>query len=100
MAARYLYDCGYIKNFDPCLGADWTNVYSRGQMTGHILKRNPNLVNNVWRKCEDLRSLKDIYNSFSMQKTFIDEGCYAKAIIKSNADFVQLPWYESSYLPV
>ncbi|KAL3900020.1 MAG: hypothetical protein SGCHY_001636 [Lobulomycetales sp.] len=97
-------DSGYRDGGFPAFLADrLCNIFypgERGQMTGHILKRNPNLVNNVWRKCEDLRSLKDIYNSFSMQKTFIDEGCYAKAIIKSNADFVQLPWYESSYLPV
>ncbi|KAJ3396737.1 hypothetical protein HDU92_002103 [Lobulomyces angularis] len=63
-------------------GTDYTNLYTRGQFTGHNQIKNSELTNNIWRGCEYLNSLENIVQSFLRKGFCMDEGCYGKAVVE------------------
>lgn len=71
---------------------DWRNIYSRGQLTIHNQKTRPDIVNNIWKKCRALSTSSDLTKELGGGELCLDEGCYGKAIVKSDVTFGIFPW--------
>jgi len=73
-------------------GGDWTNLYTRGQFTAHVLKRNPKAVNNIWKYCSQFRTTHNLARAMVYSGLCIDEGCYGRAVFDSKLRFGAFPW--------
>jgi hypothetical protein len=91
-----------LHNFDIYTSSFGDNyrVYLRGQLTIH---RNDAFINNLWRRCEHLRNIKNrvvayVQNGRGKWALESAEGCYSKVVVTSNASVLISPSQMSDML--